>query len=156
MRTAILGVGNLLLKDEGIGVHVARALERLPLPRNVEVIDGGTSIDIAHLVEGFDKLIVVDAAKAGGNPGSIYHFTLEEIECGQVPLFSGHELGLYQTLRPSAFERLPHEILIIGVEPKKIAWGLELSQELENRIPEIIEAVLRKIEPGGDDARNGT
>jgi len=153
MRTAILGVGNLLMKDEGIGVHVAQALERLPLPRNVEVIDCGTSIELAFLVDGFDKLIVIDAAQAGGKPGTIHYFSPEEIEQGQSPLLSGHELGLAQTLCASVLGSTPKEILIIGVEPSKIDWGLELSSELENRIPAIIEDILREIEPGGDDAR---
>jgi len=153
MRTAILGVGNLLMKDEGIGVHVAQACARLSLPEGVEVIDGGTSIELAFLADGFDKLIVIDAVKAGGEPGTIYHFSLEEIEHGQAPILSGHELGLAQAFSASALERTPKEILIIGVEPSKIDWGLELSPELENKIPEIVKHVLREIEPGGDDAR---
>ena len=154
MRTAILGVGNLLMKDEGIGVHVAHACERLCLPGDVVVIDGGTSTELAFLVEGFDRLIVVDAAQAGGKPGQIYRFTLEEIDQGESPLLSGHEFGIAQTLGSGAFvENRPEQIVIVGVEPKQIDWGLELSPELENRIPEIIKSVLSEIEPGGDDAR---
>ena len=154
MRTAILGVGNLLLKDEGIGVHVAQACARLSLPEEVEVIDGGTSIELAHLVEGFDKMIVIDAASAGGKPGQIYHFTLEEIEQNESPLLSGHEFGIARTLSASALGgKSPRTVLVIGVEPKEIDWGLELSPELENKIPEIVKHVLREIEPGGGDAR---
>ncbi len=153
MRTAILGVGNLLMKDEGIGVHVARACEQLRLPENVEVIDGGTSIELASLVEGFDRLIVIDAALAGGKPGEIYRFALEEIDQGNSPLLSGHELGIAQILGSSALVgNAPKKIVIVGVEPKEIDWGLELSQELEHRIPEIVENVLKEVEPGGDDA----
>ena len=153
MRTAILGVGNLLMKDEGIGVHVAHACEQLCLPENVEVIDGGTSIELASLVEGFDRLIVVDAALAGGKPGQIYRFALEEIDQGNSPLLSSHEFGIAQALGASAIAgNEPERIVIVGVEPKEIDWGLELSPELENRIPEIIRGVLREIEPGGDDA----
>lgn len=154
MRTAILGVGNLLMKDEGIGVHVARVCARLPLPEGVEVIDGGTSVELAHLVEGFDKMIVIDAASAGGKPGQIYHFTLEAIEKDESPLLSSHEFGIARTLSASAFgEKPPRTVLVIGVEPKEIDWGLDLSKELEDKIPEIVKHVLREIEPGGDDAR---
>ena len=154
MRTAILGVGNLLLKDEGIGVHVAQACARLPLPEGVEVIDGGTSVELAHLVEGFDKIIVIDAASAGGKPGQIYHFTLEEIQRNKSPLLSGHEFGIARTLSACAIgEKTPRTVLVVGVEPKEIDWGMKLSPELENRIPEIVNHVLREIEPGGDDAR---
>ena len=148
MRTAILGVGNLLLKDEGIGVHVAQALERLPLPPNVEVFDCGTSIELAHLVEGFDRLIVIDAAKTRSNPGTIHHFSPEEIEQGRAPLLSGHEFGLPQTLCASALGRMPKEILIIGIEPKEIDWGLGLSEELEDKIQKIVQDVLKEVEPG--------
>ena len=152
MRTAILGVGNLLLKDEGIGVHVAQALERLPLPEGVEVIDCGTAIDVAHLVEGFDKLIVIDAAQAGGKPGTIYRLSLEDIEREENHHLSGHEFSLLWSLRLCALDGSAKEVLIIGVEPSKIDWGVELSPELENRIPEIVKNVFREIESGGADA----
>ena len=153
MRTAILGVGNLLMKDEGIGVHVVQACERLRLPENVEAIDGGTSIELASLVEGFERLVVVDAALAGGEPGQIYRFTLDEIEPGRSPLLSGHDFGIPQTLRACALAgNAPERIIIVGVEPKQIDWGLELSPELERKMPEIIERALGEIEPGGNDA----
>ena len=142
-----------LMKDEGIGVHVVQACERLCLPENVEVIDGGTSIELAPLLEGFERLIVVDAALAGGEPGQIYRFTLDEIEPGRGPLLSGHDVGISQTLGACVLAgNAPERIIIVGVEPKHIDWGLELSPELEEKMPEIIDRVLDEIEPGGNDA----
>lgn len=144
----VVGMGNLLLKDEGIGVHVAHALERAPSPSDVElqVVDGGTSPHILPLVEGVDKLIIVDAAKGGGEPGAIYRFGPEAINMEDEGITSVHQIGLLETLRiMKSLGREPKEIVIIGVEPKEIDYGLELSPELEKRIPDITAMVLKEI-----------
>ena len=78
----IVGVGNVLLKDEGIGVHVVRALQEMSLASpngEVEVVDGGTSPSAFDSAEGADKLIIVDAARGGGEPGTVYRFTPDEV-----------------------------------------------------------------------------
>ena len=67
-EAGIIGVGNLLLKDEGIGVHVVQALEKRGI-EGVKLIDGGTSPDFPFLVQGLRKLLVIDAARMGGEPG---------------------------------------------------------------------------------------
>lgn len=148
----ILGVGNLLLRDEGIGVHVAQALQEMSLPDGVEVLDGGTSPDLPYLVEGADKLIVVDAVRVGGEPGSVYRLTPEDIAAqpdvgGELapPLISTHQMGLFESLRAMSLKGGPREVVIIGMEPKQMDWGLELSPELEERFPQILEAVLREV-----------
>jgi hydrogenase maturation protease len=143
MGTVILGVGNILLKDEGVGCHVAHALEKIPLP-NTKVIDGGTSPNVL-LPEDAAKLIVVDAARGGGEPGEIYRFHLDDIASGQKPLLSLHDIGSIDNL---LLMRLWHNIgetIIIGVEPKEIGWGLELSPELQEKIPRIVEAILEEL-----------
>jgi len=76
-RIVVIGVGNLLLKDEGIGIHAVQALQELDFPPDVKLIDGGTSPDIIAYTRAGDKLIIVDAAKAGGEPGTIYRFKPE-------------------------------------------------------------------------------
>jgi hydrogenase maturation protease len=152
MRTAIVGVGNLLMKDEGIGIHVAHALQRLSLPRDVEVLDCGTSIDTGFLVEEYDRLIVIDAVRGGATPGTVYRFSLDDIEQQQLPLLSVHGLGLDQAFRAAKRRESPQEVIIIGVEPGVIGWGVEPTQELRERIPAIVETVLQSIDPGGEDA----
>lgn len=88
-RIVVLGLGNMLLKDEGIGVHVAQWLQEKNLPGNVEVIDGGTSsLDILLLQEGPYKLVVVDAMKTGKKPGTIYKARFERKRCTSLPIFS--------------------------------------------------------------------
>ena len=70
VRFAVVGVGNLLLKDEGIGVHIAHALQQIDIPYNVKIIDGGTSLDLPDCLENVDKLIIIDAVKTGGAAGN--------------------------------------------------------------------------------------
>ena len=151
MRTAIVGVGNLLMKDEGIGVHVAHALQQMSLPPDVEVLDCGTSIDTGFLVEAFDRLVVIDAVKGGEPPGTLYRFHLDEITQEQL-LLSAHGLGLDQALRAADRGEHPQEVIVIGIEPWEIGWGLELTPELSKKIPAIIENVLSSANPGGEDA----
>ncbi|MFC2021172.1 HyaD/HybD family hydrogenase maturation endopeptidase [Chloroflexota bacterium] len=147
-RTVILGVGNILMRDEGIGVHVIDALSDGPLPANIdlEIIDGGTSSDILHLLGKTHKLIIVDAVKGGDDPGSVYRFRVEDIAVEDNYSLSLHQLSLFESLDMMEYmgDR-PEETVIIGVEPKEIRAGLELSPELEQKIPQIVKLVLDEI-----------
>lgn len=148
MGKFVVGIGNILLRDEGIGCHVVRALEEIPLP-DVEIIDGGTCPDVLQLLGDADKLVIVDAVKGGGMPGQIYRFHPEDITLEQKPLLSLHDMSLVDSLK---LMQLWHpdkigigETVIIGVEPKELNWGLELSPELRERMPEIIDAILSEL-----------
>ena len=148
VRVGIIGVGNILLKDEGVGVHIARALQEVNIPHgiNLEIIDGGTSLDLPVYFEGVDKLIIIDAVKAGSKPGAIYRFHPCDLTLETKGVISVHELGLEQSLKMmSLIGNEPKEIVIIGIEPKEIDWGTELSAELQQKIPEIIKVVLEEI-----------
>jgi hydrogenase maturation protease len=147
-RVVVIGVGNLLLKDEGIGIHAVKALQDIDLPQYVEIVDGGTAPDLIACTQAGDKLIIIDAAKAGGEPGTIYRFHPRDLATDGDRALSVHELGVEQNLRLMAMMgNEPEEIVIIGVEPKEIDWGTELSPELQPVIPEIVKAVLREIGP---------
>ena len=152
IRTVVVGVGNLLLRDEGIGVHIAHALQPIDILRNVKIIDGGTSPDLPYYLKDTDKLVIVDAVKAGGKPGTVYRFHPHDVNIESERMVSVHELGLEQSLK---MMRLmggePREIVIIGIEPKEIDWGTELSAELKQKIPEVINVVLNEISPRLDD-----
>ena len=142
----MVGVGNLLLKDEGIGVHIAHALQQIDIPHNVKIIDGGTSPDLPYYLKEADKLIVIDAVKAGGKPGTIYRFHPYDMDIESERIISLHELGLEQSLRMMRLTgNEPKETVIIGIEPKEIDWGTEPSAELRQKIPEIINIVLKEI-----------
>jgi len=147
-KIVVLGMGNLLLKDEGIGVHVAHAMQGISSPNNVEleVIDGGTLPDAPIPFGDVDKLIVVDAVKARGEPGAIYRFHLEDVELEDGMLTSLHQVSLLENLRlMEGFGRKPKEVVIIGIEPEDIDCGLELSPNLQQRIPQIIKVVSEEI-----------
>jgi len=144
MRRLVMGIGNVLLKDEGIGCHVVHALGEADLS-DVEIVDGGTSLDVLQLCEDADKLIIVDAVRGGGMPGQIYRFRIGDITLEQKPLLSLHDMSLIDSLK---LMRLWHNIdgaVIIGIEPKDIGWGLELSPELEQTVPRIIDVILAEL-----------
>ena len=145
-RVVVVGVGNLLLRDEGIGIHTAKALQELSLPEYVEVIDGGTSPDLIAYVKSGDKLIIIDAVKAGGEPGAIYRFTPEDLDPQANRLLSLHELGVMDSLQMMRLGgNEPGETIIIGIEPGEINLGTELTASLQEKIPEIIQLILREI-----------
>jgi len=153
----VLGVGNILLKDEGVGVHVVWEMLKLALPTNVEVIDGGTAaLDVLITRPGLHKLIVIDAVRAGEKPGTIYKIRFKTGEKNRLAeLFTGHEgskislhqIGLLEAL--AAAEKTagsPDEIVIIAVEPAELDCGLELTEKIKQRIPEIINIVVEETE----------
>jgi hydrogenase maturation protease len=148
-RVAVVGIGNILLRDEGIGVHVARLLRETPPIGKIslEVIDGGTSPEVFSLVEGVDKLILIDAVNGGGSPGSVYLFHPEDIVPEEKYAISAHDLDLMYNLKMMELTGTrPKEVIIIGVEPKDISEGMELSAELSDKIPEIIKIVTSELE----------
>jgi hydrogenase maturation protease len=144
MGKVVVGIGNVLLRDEGIGCHVVHALDGLSLP-HVETIDGGTCPDVLQLVEDADKLVIVDAVRGGGTPGQIYRFRPEEIDLEQKPLLSLHDMSLIDSLKLMELRHGIREAVIIGVEPRDLSWGLELSPELQEKMPRIIDAILEEL-----------
>ena len=144
----VLGIGNLLLKDEGIGVHLVQKLAGVVDDANVKIIDAGTYPDFLSLVDdSTDKLIILDAVKAGDRPGTIYRFNFDDIDSDLVAPVSLHDIGVLDSLKTMAlFNRQPKSTVIIGIEPKTIDFGLELSPEIEDKLPALIELILKEIE----------
>ena len=152
-RVVVLGVGNELTKDDGVGVHVARALAEENLTYPAEIIEGATIIDCLPDGKPIRKLVVVDAVCGGGEPGVIYRLTLDQVEAEQGWVTSVHQLGLFDSLRMSEIVGIkPMETVIIGVEPNEVVWGMELSPKVQGRIPEVVRLVLKEISP---DQREG-
>jgi hydrogenase maturation protease len=146
-KILIIGIGNMLCRDEGVGVHVIEEMEDMKLPEHIELLDIGTStLDLVSHLEGVRKLIAVDALKAGGPPGTIYRFTPEDLLPKEGGPISLHEIGLLESL--DATKKMGREIetVIIGVEPKVLDWGVELSEEVKKKIPAIIEAVQKELD----------
>jgi hydrogenase maturation protease len=144
----ILGVGNLLLSDEGVGVHVANKLMEMNLPAGVEVIEGGTDgFRLMNVVTGADRLIVVDAVKGGSSPGSIYRFDINDVPSSpDAYKTSVHQIGILEVVHLSELVGQTPETTVIGVEPKSLDMGMELSPEVQEKIPKIIELVLEEVQ----------
>jgi hydrogenase maturation protease len=147
-KITVLGIGNLLLRDEGVGVHLVQRLAGMVDSAGVELVDGGTSPDIQYLVgDDIDKLIVVDAVDAGDEPGAVYRFTAEDVVQDAVTPVSLHQIGILESLRLiSLHHGKPKSTVIIGVQPKTMEYGLELSPEVEQKMPDVINLVLKEIE----------
>jgi hydrogenase maturation protease len=146
-RITVLGIGNLLLQDEGVGIHlVHRLADKVDSP-NIDLIDGGTTPDILSLAgNDVDKLIVVDAAEVGDKAGTIYRFDIADLDSGTPSPVSLHELGLVDSLKlMDLFGSRPKSVTVIGIEPKVIGYGLELSPELEEKMPQLMKIVLDEI-----------
>jgi hydrogenase maturation protease len=148
-RILIAGLGNYLLQDDGVGVHAVRALQQTPLP-GVIVAEVGTAVlGVLHLLEWAEKILAIDAMQAGGTPGTIYAFAVDDV-AGPGMQASLHELNLLAALRFLPRQVKP-EILIVGIEPQTIDYGLDLSPAVAAALPELTREV-RKIVA---DWRNG-
>jgi hydrogenase maturation protease len=150
----VLGVGNTLLSDEGVGVHVIEAMKKMnPLP-DTELIDGGTAlVELLDILANREKVIVIDAVKYDGKPGSIYRFTPEEVSVLKQSQVSVHQIGVLEALKMAELAGWkPRQVIILGIEPKTVDWGLELSPEVARAIPIVIKLVIEelgKVKPGG-------
>jgi hydrogenase maturation protease len=145
-KILVVGMGNLLCQDEGIGVHIIQAMESMELPDPVELLDIGTStMDLISHLEGVEKLVVIDAMKAGGAPGTIYKCRPEDLLPKDEGPISLHEIGLLESLNMAEKMGMKINTVIIGVEPKVLDWGVELSEELKSKIPTLIEVILKEF-----------
>jgi len=145
--TLVVGMGNLLYRDEGIGVHVAQEMEKMKLPEQMELLDIGTStMDLISYLKGVKKLIVIDAMEAGAIPGTIYRCRPVDLLPKDDKSISLHEIGLLETLNMAKKMGMEIDTIIIGVEPKVLDWGMELSEEVRDKIPTIIGVVLKEVQ----------
>lgn len=147
-KVVILGIGNLLLGDEGVGIHFIQTLDKDYLRRhNAETIDGGLCPEFASLVEDASKLIIVDAIKGGEPPGTTYRLNIDDVTAGLAPAnLSLHYANILDSLK--LLQKLgkgPQEIVILGIEPRNIDWGLELSAEVQEKLPELKTILSKEI-----------
>jgi len=154
-RTVVIGVGNLLLRDEGVGIHAVRELPKRTLPPGVEVIDGGVAgIRLLDWFSEAQKLLLIDAAEMGLEPGAVARFTPEDVrfQSGDLKL-STHDVALPEVLAIArAVNQCPSEVIILGIQPKEISWGMELTPEVRGAVPKVVELVLEEI---SDSAEGG-
>jgi hydrogenase maturation protease len=146
----IVGVGNLLLSDEGVGVAVIRELAKESLPPETKLVDAGCALaDILSNLTDVKKVIVIDAVRGGGAPGTIYKFDAKLLEGKRSTPFyftSLHQIGVRESLAIAKLsgERIP-PITIIGIEPETIEPGIELSDTLKKKIPEVVNVIKSEL-----------
>ena len=140
IRVLIIGLGNELLTDDGVGVHVIRQLQQQEVPiEGIEMLEAGTAILHAqHLLEQASHVIAIDAVRAGDEPGSVYCFDVDQAQMNQPA--SLHDLGIVGVLRLMPAPGRP-TATILGVEPERIDYGMELSPPVQAAVPRVVQIV---------------
>jgi len=143
----VMGVGNILLSDEGVGVRVIEAMRSIKLPDSVEILDVGTgALDIIDIIANREKVIIIDAVRGGGGPGAVYRFTPNDIAIQSPTPISVHQFDIPGTLNMAELVGcMPQQVVIFGIEPKIVDWGLELSPEVAAVIPRAIELITSEL-----------
>jgi hydrogenase maturation protease len=144
----IIGIGNILKSDDGIGVHAIRYLQDR-LPQDVTLVEGGVySPDLLIFLEDCHKVIFIDGLDAQEEPGAIYRFSPREVKRDtSTPPLSLHDFGLYDLIASAELlDQCPQEMTIIGVQIKSLETGMELSKELQDTLPEIHRLVMEELD----------
>jgi hydrogenase maturation protease len=146
-KTLILGIGNILLGDEGIGVRVIEYLRQLDLSDHVECVDGGTAgADLLEILCDRDRVIIIDAMNGNYPPGTVVRMTADMIVPPESSALSLHELDLPQTLAMTKMLGCPpKDVLILGIQPEKLECSIELSPRLKEIVPDIASLVLSLV-----------
>jgi len=146
-KKLILGVGNILLRDEGIGVRVIEYLQHQPLPDDVELMDGGTAgADLIDILADREVVVIIDAVDFDAPPGTLLRLTPKELIAREDSPLSLHDLDIPQTLEMTQILGCkPLTVIVYGVVPQTIKPGLELSHTLAPLVSVIAEAVLKEI-----------
>ena len=144
----VLGVGNILLRDEGVGVRAVEAMQRMGARPGVELFDGGTSgIDLLDVIADRRKVVVIDAVDGDFEPGTVLRLSPDDLASRTVQDASLHDIGLFETLAMARHLGVaPDEVVIFGVKPETIEWGLELSPRIAELIPRLIQQVIAELE----------
>lgn len=149
MSTVVLGIGNTLLSDEGVGVHVIRELLQRGVGKDdVTLVDGGTlSFTLAATIEEADNLVVVDASELKSAPGTVKTFVGEDMDRFLSGTRSSvHEVGLMDLLTIARLaDRLPPNRALVGIQPANIDWGEQPTTAVAAAIPAACDAVTQLI-----------
>ncbi len=149
MKISLIGLGNILMQDEGVGVHAVKSVqERFAVPPELDIVDGGTAgLDLLAFLEGRDRVLLVDAVDFGKEPGFI-----GELENEAIPALFGknkaslHHVGLAEVLATARLlDILPREICLIGIQPHTIDLGLELTALLQEHLEGLIARINAKL-----------
>lgn len=148
MRTLLLGIGNILMNDDAVGVLIVQSIaEKFAFPEGLTILDGGTlGLDILPHLEGIDRLLVVDAVETGGTPGTIVRMSGDEIPLALATKVSPHQMGLKDLLLVADFQgHAPAEMVLWGVQPGSIEMDIKLSPEVAAAVDTVVQKVLAEL-----------
>ena len=154
MKILVLGIGNLLLQDEGAGVRAVEEFgRRYVTSAEVELLDGGTSgIELLQYIQGKDYLIILDVVKSGNPPGVCIRLEGESVPALFQKKISPHQLGLSDLLASAQLiGKMPERVVLFGIEPKSIETGLEMSCEVGGAIGRLADMVANELASLGLD-----
>lgn len=145
-KISVMGIGNLLFSDEGIGIHAAQEMEKWDLPENISVFDAGTlGILSAPLFEEYDLLVLIDAVEAEGKPGDVFKYSKEDIMLDKFPMkLSPHQIGFQETLLISELRgKCPPEVIFYGAIPESLETSIELTETGKKALAKILEEMKK-------------
>lgn len=147
-KIMVMGVGNVLLSDEGLGVQFLNELSGDALPNNVELLEGGTAgLELVHLIQDVDFLIIIDAINAKDEPGAIFRFEPEKLKILPEQFeVSFHQVGILEVLAMANILGNAPQTLIFGIQPKSLEWGLDLSPEVYEVFPKIKDLIYKEFQ----------
>ncbi len=152
MRIVVLGIGNLLMTDEGVGVRAVEELaRRYDLPPEVEVIDGGCSgMEMLGDIARADHLLIVDAVSADQPPATIVTLHGEDVPAFFSAKLSPHQIGLCDVLAALKLtDESPGTLTLIGIQPASLDLSMELSPQIAAKLPEIVARVVEQLAARG-------
>lgn len=155
-RAVVLGVGNVLMADEGVGPHSIDTLERrFETPDETLFIDGGCSaMELLDDMAGAELLLIVDAVASGKPPGSLVRLEGDEVPRFFTTKLSPHQVGIADVLATlSMIDEPPKETIIIGVEPSELTLRMELSPVVAAAMPSVIDEVVGELRRRGIEVR---
>lgn len=143
----VIGIGNPLNGDDGIGIALIQELEKRGIPPNISIFDAGTGgMKVLHFLKDLDEVIIIDAVHFGGEPGDFVFFEPDEVRSMNIPKGS-HDSNLFEVLELSEnLGEIPEKIIIMGVQPKNTEIGEDLSEDVENSIEDMLISLKKKIE----------
>jgi hydrogenase maturation protease len=145
----IMGLGNILLTDEGVGVHTVNEFQkRYVVPDYVEIVDGGAAgLDLVPFIEGRDKVLMVDAVNFDKEPGYVGLLENEDIPARITEKASMHHLGLMDVLSIVKISgNYPKELCLIGIQPQSLELGLDMTPEIWDKKEVLIGRIVSKLQ----------
>ena len=155
--TMVVGVGNTILCDDGVGVHAARLLQSDPrVPAGVEILDGGTlGLELVPYVSDASRILFLDAVNSGSAPGTPVRMTGKGL-LGLSGGWSVHQLGVANLIAVLALASTkPQDIVVLGVQPANTDWGTSLISAVEASLPQLVEAALAQLRQWQESAHDG-